>query len=280
MPDLGGKTRAGKEREVAKAREEAAVKMADCNKQITDLRQDLNKRNEQVMGFVQKLKEIKVSMKQKGRESPELEVDTAGSTESLDWDYEGILEQSSEFIQRLVGEEVADTRLDELEREKIEREETVKKLELEIVEKDKSLAEMRSALESSEVEQEELMTYLNTRLGEIRQLKEEMVAVKESKVIWEQKLQKSLTAIQGFVTENQKLQEKVAREEERRLEVEEVARKLKDEISQRREEEKTSGTLRGAQVPAALSKQRVQFAERLAVYRGRYNGVLEYMIPL
>ena len=266
--------------QLEEAREEAAVKMADCNKQITDLRQDLNKRNEQVMGFVQKLKEIKVSMKQKGRESPELEVDTAGSTESLDWDYEGILEQSSEFIQRLVGEEVADTRLDELEREKIEREETVKKLELEIVEKDKSLAEMRSALESSEVEQEELMTYLNTRLGEIRQLKEEMVAVKESKVIWEQKLQKSLTAIQGFVTENQKLQEKVAREEERRLEVEEVARKLKDEISQRREEEKTSGTLRGAQVPAALSKQRVQFAERLAVYRGRYNGVLEYMIPL
>ena len=266
--------------QLEEAREEAAVKMADCNKQITDLRQDLNKRNEQVMGFVQKLKEIKVSMKQKGRESPELEVDTAGSTESLDWDYEGILEQSSEFIQRLVGEEVADTRLDELEREKIEREETVKKLELEIVEKDKSLAEMRSALESSEVEQEELMTYLNTRLGEIRQLKEEMVAVKESKVIWEQKLQKSLTAIQGFVTENQKLQEKVAREEERRLEVEEVARKLKDEISQRREEEKTSGTLRGAQVPAALSKQRVQFAERLAVYRGRYIGVLEYMIPL
>merc|ERR1719204_961958 len=108
------------------------------------------------------------------------------------------------------------------------------------------------------------MTYLNTRLGEIRQLKEEMLAVKESKVIWEQKLQKSLTAIQGFVTENQKLQEKVAREEERRLEVEEVTRKLKDEISQRRQEEKTSGILRGAQVPAALSKQRDLFAERLA----------------
>merc|ERR1719208_334940 len=101
------------------------------------------------------------------------------------------------------------------------------------------------------------MTYLKTRLGEIRQLKEEMGAVKESKVIWEQKLQK-----------------KVAREEERRLEVEEVARKLKDEISQRREEEKTSGTLRGAQVPAALSKQRDQFAERLAVYRGRFDQLL------
>merc|ERR1719282_2030747 len=163
------------------------------------------------------------------------------------------------------------TRLGEIRQLK---EETAKKLELEIVEKDKNLAEMRSALESSEVEQEELMTYLNTRLGEIRQLKEEMGAVKESKVIWEQKLQKSLTAIQGFVTENQKLQEKVAREEERRLEVEEVARKLKDEISQRREEEKTSGTLRGAQVPAALSKQRDQFAERLAVYRGRFDQLL------
>merc|ERR1719209_244209 len=237
-------------------------------------RQDLNKRNEQVMGFVQKLKEIKVSMKQKGRESPELEVDTAGSTESLDWDYEGILEQSSEFIQRLVGDDVADTRLDELEREKIEREETVKKLELEIVEKDKSLAEMRSALESSEVEQEELMAYLNSRLGEIRQLKEEMEAVKESKVIWEQKLQKSLTAIQGFVIENQKLQEKVAREDERRVELEEEVSKLKEQVMQEGEQVTKGGKMRVNQT-VALSKQREQFAERLAVYRGRFDQLLK-----
>merc|ERR1719209_2082902 len=237
-------------------------------------RQDLNKRNEQVMGFVQKLKEIKVSMKQKGRESPELEVDTAGSTESLDWDYEGILEQSSEFIQRLVGDDVADTRLDELEREKIEREETVKKLELEIVEKDKSLAEMRSALESSEVEQEELMAYLNSRLGEIRQLKEEMEAVKESKVIWEQKLQKSLTAIQGFVIENQKLQEKVAREDQRRVELEEEMGKLKKQMMQEGKKTTKGGRLRENQI-VALSKQKEQFAERLAVYRGRFDQLLK-----
>merc|ERR1712130_151529 len=91
-------------------REEAeamqAEKMTECNKQVTELRQDLNKRNEQVLGFVQKLKEIKRSMKQKGRSTtPITDLDTDyGSTESLDWDYEGILEHSAEFIQRLVGE--------------------------------------------------------------------------------------------------------------------------------------------------------------------------------
>ena len=113
------------------AREEAeamqAEKMTECNKQVTDLRQDLNKRNEQVLGFVQKLKEIKRSMKQKGGSTtPITDLDTDyGSTESLDWDYEGILEHSTEFIQRLVGdtEDVPDVdeRLEKLEREKEER---------------------------------------------------------------------------------------------------------------------------------------------------------------
>ena len=260
-------------------REEAetmkAEKMVECNKQVTDLRQDLNKRNEQVLGFVQKLKEIKNSMKQKGgRSASPIDLDAnCGSTESLDWDYEGILEHSTEFIQRLVGETEdvpdVDERLEELEREKEEREMRVRSLEEEILEKDENVAELRKALETSEVEQEELMAYLNSRLGEIRQLKEEMEAVKESKVIWEQKLQKSLTAIQGFVIENQKLQEKVAREEERRLEVEEEVSKLKEQIMKEGEQASKGGGMRVNQA-VALSKQREQFAERLAVYRGRY----------
>ena len=262
-------------------REEAeamqAEKMTECNKQVTELRQDLNKRNEQVLGFVQKLKEIKRSMKQKGRSTtPITDLDTDyGSTESLDWDYEGILEHSTEFIQRLVGETEdvpdVDERLEQLEREKEEREGRMRNLEEELLEKDENVAELRKALETSEVEQEELMAYLNSRLGEIRQLKEEMEAVKESKVIWEQKLQKSLTAIQGFVIENQKLQEKVAREEERRVEQEEEVIKLKEQIRMQEEREKApnnGGRLRGNQT-VALSKQREQFAERLTVYRGR-----------
>ena len=259
-------------------REEAetmkAEKMVECNKQVTDLRQDLNKRNEQVLGFVQKLKEIKKSMKQKGgRSTTPIDLDAnCGSTESLDWDYEGILEHSTEFIQRLVGETEdvpdVDERLEELEREKEEREMRVRSLEEEILEKDENVAELRKALETSEVEQEELMAYLNSRLGEIRQLKEEMEAVKESKVIWEQKLQKSLTAIQGFVIENQKLQEKVAREEERRVELEEEVSKLKEQIVKEGEQASKGGGMRVNQA-VALSKQREQFAERLAVYRGR-----------
>ena len=148
----------------------------------------------------------------------------------------------------------------------------MRNLEEELLEKDENVAELRKALETSEVEQEELMAYINSRLGEIRQMKEEMEAVKESKVIWEQKLQKSLTAIQGFVIENQKLQEKVAREEERRVEQEEEVIKLKEQIKMQKEGEKApknGGRLRGNQT-VALSKQREQFAERLAVYRGRY----------
>ena len=258
-------------------REEAeamqAAKMTECNKQVTDLREDLNKRNEQVLGFVQKLKEIKRSMKQKGGSTTHIDLDTdCGSTESLDWDYEGILEHSTEFIQRLVGESEdipnVDERLEELEREKEKREERVRHLEEEILEKDENAAELRKALETSEVEQEELMAYLNSRLGEIRQLKEDMEAVKESKVIWEQKLQKSLTAIQGFVIENQKLQEKVAREDERRVELEEEVSKLKEQIMQDGKKAPKGGNLRGNQ-SVALSKQREQFAERLAIYRGR-----------
>merc|ERR1719397_274634 len=264
-------------------REEAeamkAEKMTECNRQVTELRQDLNKRNEQVLGFVQKLKEIKKSMKQKGRTTPITDLDTdCGSTESLDWDYEGILEHSTEFIQRLVGEteEVADVdeRLEGLEKEKEEREGRLRELEEEILEKDENVAELRKALETSEVEQEELMAYLNSRLGEIRQLKEEMEAVKESKILWEQKLQKSLTAIQGFVTENQKLQEKVSREEERRVELEEEVSKLKEQVMQEGEQVTKGGRLRENQT-VALSKQREQFAERLAVYRGRFDQLLK-----
>merc|ERR1719341_1329279 len=150
----------------------------------------------------------------------------------------------------------------------------LRSLEEEILEKAENAAELRKALETSEVEQEELMAYLNSRLGEIRQLKEDMEAVKESKVIWEQKLQKSLTAIQGFVIENQKLQEKVAREDERRVELEEEVSKLKEQIMLEGQTAPTGGNLRGNQ-SVALSKQREQFAERLAIYRGRFDQLLK-----
>ena len=59
----------------------------------------------------------------------------------------------------------------------------MRNLEEELLEKDENVAELRKALETSEVEQEELMAYINSRLGEIRQMKEEMEAVKESKVM-------------------------------------------------------------------------------------------------
>ena len=48
--------------------------------------------------------------------------------------------------------------------------------------------------EAGEREQEELCQYLNTKLAEISQLKEVVGVVKEAKVVWEQKLEKSLTA--------------------------------------------------------------------------------------
>ena len=70
------------------------------NGQIADLKQDLNKRNEQVIGVVQKLKEIKESLAGQGRNpSPDLLVEEVGSIESLDWDYEGVLGQSRQFIE-------------------------------------------------------------------------------------------------------------------------------------------------------------------------------------
>ena len=54
--------------------------MDTYNGQIADLKQDLNKRNEQVIGFVQKLKEIKESLAGQGRNpSPDLLVEEVGS---------------------------------------------------------------------------------------------------------------------------------------------------------------------------------------------------------
>ena len=63
--------------------------------------------------------------------------------------------------------------------------------------------ELREALEAGEREQE-MCQYLNTKLAEISQV--EVGVVKEAKVVWEQKLEKSLTAMQGFVTENSKME--------------------------------------------------------------------------
>ena len=72
--------------------------------------------------------------------------------------------------------------------------------------------ELREALEAGEREQE-MCQYLNTKLAEISQV--EVGVVKEAKVVWEQKLEKSLTAIQGFLTENSKLWEQVVRRRRR-----------------------------------------------------------------
>ena len=65
------------------------------------------------------------------------------------------------------------------------------------------LGELREALEAGEREQE-MCQYLNTKLAEISQV--EVGVVKEAKVVWEQKMEKSLTAMQGFVTENSKME--------------------------------------------------------------------------
>ena len=90
-------------RSLASQQEELAKTVATMdthNGQIADLKQDLNKRNEQVIGVVQKLKEIKESLAGQGRNpSPDLLVEEVGSIESLDWDYEGVLGQSRLFIE-------------------------------------------------------------------------------------------------------------------------------------------------------------------------------------
>lgn len=132
--------------------------------------------------------------------------------------------------------------------------------------------------EVAEREQEELMQYLNSRLGEIKQLKEEMVGVREAKVVWERKLQKSLSAIQGFVSENRKLQEQVVRGGERQAELQEKVAELQAEVTElqaevtageRREREGGSGGQAGT-----LARAKEQFAARLTVYRARFDQLL------
>ena len=70
-------------RSLASQQEELARTVATMdthNGQIADLKQDLNKRNVQVIGFVQKLKEIKESLAGQGRNpSPDLLVEEVGS---------------------------------------------------------------------------------------------------------------------------------------------------------------------------------------------------------
>ena len=163
---------------LASQQEELAKTVATMdthNGQIADLKQDLNKRNEQVIRFVQKLKEIKESLAGQGRNpSPDLLVEEVGSIESLDWDYEykGVLRQSCQFIEAGGG---AGGRG-------------------EVGWPAGGAMGLREALEAGEREQEELGQYLNTKLADISQLKVEVGVVKEAKVVWEQKLEKSLTA--------------------------------------------------------------------------------------
>ena len=234
-------------------------KIQEHNLVIQELKTDLNRRNEQVLGFVHKLKEIKDCIKEQGGSkardflTPDLleQVDfDSESPESLDWDYEGIIGQSTEFLARLArtpGPQEQDHEVQELKQE---------------------VQELRSNLEEKEQEQQEMSQYLNTKLGEIKEVSEELIKVKEAKVVWEKKLQNSLTAIQGFVSENRRLQEQVVIAEERQQELVQEVGRLQEHLHVRDEEQAV--VVGGQGTKEAVARARELFSDRLVLYRGRY----------
>ena len=278
----------------------------EMNNQIRELRAELAKRNAEIIGFVVTMKSIKDSMALRGSPLTNFGInsdvfDINEETEELSWDhgFEEIIEPTKQFIEKLVDENLEkskilnDHNLEDKNSHIAYLEERCEDLENILAEKQQLIAEVQNKLVNDRTnvsELSEMQTYLNSKLVEIRNLNSELAEAKETDTKKNEQLQKAMTAIQGFVTENFKLSQALKSmkeeghqeifEENKRLEavIEEInaeREKIRERNEQLIEEaEQLRMKVEQAVGRAGAEEARDQFRTKLTECRAKFDTVL------
>ena len=272
--------------------------MSEYNKQIANLQADLSNRNKEILEFVKIMKNIKESLLSRGSPlSAFIDVNVKEESNELSWDhgYEEILEPTKNFIEKLVDDNLEkskqldgdksahikylDDRVGELENVLAEKESLI----AELLQTERELNEAQAKLGENEKEQFEMQAYLNSKLAEINQFRQELSSCQEEKKSIEDNLTKAMSAIQGFVTDNLKLSQAVTEKESqmvtdnRRLTKESDHLLLENERLKSELEAASQNCLDSAAktfyMQKGLDKAELKFTENLEEYRAKFDKI-------
>ena len=274
--------------------------VAEYNIQVSNLKAELVKRNEEILDFVKIMKNIKNNLHSRGSPLSALINVTEADNEELSWDhgYENFLTPAKILIEKLVDETLEKSSQVESDNDKTSHirflDERVIELENALLEKDALIEEfqqkesyhldLQQKLDEAEREQFGMQTYLNGKLSEIKNLKQELLSTQELNTKNEEKLVKAMSAIQGFVTENLKLSQNVA-DTESKMSIGNIEQtkqmdllcleneRLKAELEQLIENNQC-GT-RAFYMQKGIDKARSEYETNLGDYRGKFDSVLE-----
>jgi len=204
----------------------AVENIVDCNGQISNLKSELEKRNDEIVGFIKMLKKIKESLRTQGSPDYMINGDVFDiDTTEMSWDhgFDIVLEPAKDLIEKLVEDNLEKSKLldDQSQQDKDAQicylDTRCSDLEAILTEKQHQLADMKQVensvedlkgkLEESEKELLQMQTYLNSKLAEMKEMRLEMSAQKETNIENKEQLQKACSAIQGFISENFRLSE-------------------------------------------------------------------------
>ena len=272
--------------------------MSEYNQQISNLQADLANRNKEILEFVKIMKNIKESLLSRGSPlSAFIDVNVKEESNELSWDhgYEEILEPTRNFIEKLVDDNLEkskqldadksahikylDDRVGELESVLAEKESLI----AELSQTEKELNEAQAKLGENEKEQFEMQSYLNSKLAEMNQFRQELSSCQEEKKSLEDNLTKAMSAIQGFVTDNLKLTQAVAEKESEM--VTENLRLTKESDHLLLENERLKSELEAASencldsaaktfyMQKGLDKAERKYSESLEEYRAKFDQI-------
>eukprot|EP00092_Neocalanus_flemingeri_P001125 GFUD01001199.1.p1 GENE.GFUD01001199.1~~GFUD01001199.1.p1 ORF type:complete len:1705 (-),score=626.81 GFUD01001199.1:124-5238(-) len=281
-------------------------KMDECNNQISHLKSELEKRNSSILGFVKMLTNIKDSLKNQG--SPDYMIngdifDIEATDVSWDHGFDNILEPTKNLIEKLLDDNLEKSKLlndqnqqdqnghikylndrcSDLENILAEKHNVIADLS----QNERDLSDLQTKLHECEKEQCEMQTYINTKLSEMKKMRQELSTQKDTNSVNESKLQKAISAIQGFVTENLKLSQEInTLNDEKDALVNENQNKVKtDDVlcleNERLRAEVETLTKESLEASAktmfmerGIEKARANFAGKLGEYRGKFDCVV------
>ena len=251
--------------------------MAEYNQQISNLQADLANRNKEIIEFVKIMKNIKASLHSRGSPLSEF-IEVKEDSNELSWDhgYEEILEPTKNFIEKLV-----DDNLEKSKQLDVDKSAHIKYLDDRVEELENVLEEKENLIEK---EQSVMQSYLNSYTAEIQMLRQEVSTSQQDKKMTEEKLNKAMAAIQGFVTENLKLSQAAAEKEaelgneRQRLTKESDLLVLENERLKAELAESSENCLESAAktfyMQKGLNKASREFSKSLEDYRAKFDTVL------
>ena len=218
--------------------------------------------------------------------------------EELSWDhgYQNFLTPAKILIEKLVDNSLEqskqaeadksshikflDDRVAELETELSEKETHIQTFEKNI----RDFDGLKHKLKETENEQVEMQSYLNGKLSEIKNLRQELASSQELNSVSEEKLSKAMAAIQGFVTENLKLSQNMtdkdvqlsvfSQEQTKQLDLMTLENeRLRAELENANENQSCSA--KTFYMKKGIDKARGEYETSLGDYRVKFDSVLE-----